>query len=596
MESFYERNMKRVGLFITCLCCILLLSTPFVENSALMGEPIHVKIFWVHLISAFVSLTLMPILFNTRLSTFRFNWADVLILLYFGSILITYDWTFNPEPEKLLLGGQFIILWFALRIHCSIYPVLRHFLVFVIATIGLLEALLGLSQLYGFAYSHHALFNMTGTFQNPGPYSGFLAIILPICLFSAFRNEYYLLRLYYGMCSVVIFIILPAGMSRSAWLAAFISCLGVLIYIYKADICQWLISHRVYSKMLSVSIPILLIAALIGMYYIKQDSADGRILMWRVTSDIVRDRPVSGTGLGGFPATYAHAQAEYLNSATVQEKYVAGCPEYAFNEYLQIAAEQGIFSLLLFLGFLGSLFYYALKSHYLYAIGGLIALGIFAFSSYPFQLLEFWILFICLGVISVSQASLSTINVSLFLKRVFIFAAILTSIILFVQAKTYYTPYVKWCRLKVLYSSNNYEAALSGYEPLYPYLRHKPEYLFELGRCYLNTNNPQQAIPIFTEASQLSSDPMIYYLLAKSEQAAGCYSSAESHLLYAIRILPERIYPYYLLVQLYALPAYYSPQKLKIAADSVLLKRPKVENTATWEMRKGVKQILKNSL
>ena len=28
--------------------------------------------------------------------------------------------------------------------------------------------------------------------------------------------------------------------------------------------------------------------------------------------------------------------------ATEQEKLVAGCPEYAFNEYLQIGLEQGV--------------------------------------------------------------------------------------------------------------------------------------------------------------------------------------------------------------------------------------------------------------
>lgn len=47
--------------------------------------------------------------------------------------------------------------------------------------------------------------------------------------------------------------------------------------------------------------------------------------------------------LGGFPAAYAETQAEYMASgkATEQEKLVAGCPEYAFNEYLQIGLEQG---------------------------------------------------------------------------------------------------------------------------------------------------------------------------------------------------------------------------------------------------------------
>ena len=37
------------------------------------------------------------------------------------------------------------------------------------------EAIYGLRQLYGFTSSHHSLYSLTGSFFNPGPYSGYLA-------------------------------------------------------------------------------------------------------------------------------------------------------------------------------------------------------------------------------------------------------------------------------------------------------------------------------------------------------------------------------------------------------------------------------------
>ena len=66
--------------------------------------------------------------------------------------------------------------------------------------------------------------------------------------------------------------------------------------------------------------------------------------MWKITAKAIQKQPITGTGLGGFPAAYAEAQAEYMASgkATEQEKRIAGCPEYAFNEYLQIGLEQGV--------------------------------------------------------------------------------------------------------------------------------------------------------------------------------------------------------------------------------------------------------------
>ena len=61
--------------------------------------------------------------------------------------------------------------------------------------------------------------------------------------------------------------------------------------------------------------------------------------------------PVAGTGIGGFPATYAQVQSAYFETdiASHKEKQNAICPQYAYNEYLQIGLELGITGLLLFI-------------------------------------------------------------------------------------------------------------------------------------------------------------------------------------------------------------------------------------------------------
>ena len=40
---------------------------------------------------------------------------------------------------------------------------------------GVVEAVWGIRQVYGFTYSNHSLYALTGSFYNPGPYSGYLA-------------------------------------------------------------------------------------------------------------------------------------------------------------------------------------------------------------------------------------------------------------------------------------------------------------------------------------------------------------------------------------------------------------------------------------
>ncbi len=53
----------------------------------------------------------------------------------------------------------------------------------VLMGFGAVEALHGLGQIAGIYSSNHSLFVLTGTFYNPGPYSGYLAAVLPIALY-----------------------------------------------------------------------------------------------------------------------------------------------------------------------------------------------------------------------------------------------------------------------------------------------------------------------------------------------------------------------------------------------------------------------------
>jgi hypothetical protein len=84
-----------------------------------------------------------------------------------------------------------------------------------------------------------------------------------------------------------------------------------------------------------------------GFYNLKKDSADGRILIWRVSAEMIKDKPLFGHGLNGFQAKYMDYQAEYLkehpNSAFSK---LADNNRFAFNEFVRIMVEQGLIGLL----------------------------------------------------------------------------------------------------------------------------------------------------------------------------------------------------------------------------------------------------------
>ena len=140
---------------------------------------------------------------------------------------------------KAAMGAATGLLLLAFVYYKKRYDMGRDFyqvVVWSLIALAASEAVYGLRQLYGFTSSHHSLYSLTGSFFNPGPYSGYLAMVFPLCL-----DQWLKLRKrinknwiewtgYYGALAVLFLIlcVLPAGMSRSAWLAAIVS--GIWVY------------------------------------------------------------------------------------------------------------------------------------------------------------------------------------------------------------------------------------------------------------------------------------------------------------------------------------------------------------------------------
>ena len=595
------KNGKSYFLFLSGLAGIGIICTPFASGNGLADGLVMGKVFWFHLAMAFFSLIILISLFDRNTRLFKFSWPDFLLLLFAVIIVATYDWDTDPAPDKLFLGGQFLALWFMLRFSINNYPLLAPFFLFILVTTGLIEAITGMAQLHGMENSNHLLFKLTGTFYNPGPYSGYIAMLLPLCLFTAL-NTRKAMHYYMWTIILVIIVILPAGMSRSAWIAAVVSC-GWVYWMQKGGwkkTKEIILKHRKKVISLSVLISILSVLMFAGLYNLKRDSANGRFFIWKITGKTILAQPFTGTGLGGFPAAYARSQTAYFKSgeANETEKTVAGCPEYAFNEYLQTGAEQGGGGLIVFILWIGGIGYYGIKNRKIGAVGAILALSIFAFASYPFQLPEFWIVSILLGTICITgihetaaQKENSSLRTSIGKAGLVILS--LGSITICFFQKDSYQAHKKWNTIQMLYNNKTYPSIVDEYTILHSSLKHKPDFLFEEAQCLNKTGQYAEAARVLERAVQLSADPMIWYMAAKNEQALHNYKKAEQLLQHAIDMLPERIYPYYLLTKLYQEPDFFQMDKLQAAARSVLTKKPKINSRAITEMRDDVKKILK---
>lgn len=579
MKTILTRNIWVVLL----LPFVLIILTVFADSNSLANGIVSAKNFWFYGAMG-IMIPFIPFIKPAK----RLNKADLFITLFVVSILLTAFLSGAPIIKtKFIILLLLLVLYVQLRKIFTNYIKAGQLLTFFIICTGLIECIFGLKQLYGFEQSNHALFKLTGTFFNPGPYSGYLCIIFPLALhysivfyknetrirkiilkYIASRHLYHvffkpnLLGSYlYGVTSLITvfltIIIIPAGMSRAAWLAIILGSSLVILKHFPVHKFLKNITSSKIKRNTSILIILILIPCLLAfLYTIKKDSADGRVLIWKHSIETIKEKPL-GSGLGYFGGAIGKAQYHYYkdNQPSQSEINVAGVPEYAFNEYLQICVESGIHSFLLLLILIVLTLKNAKKNNKIPESGSLIAILIFALFSYPFSLLPFLILLTLLLALCNSES-----NNKLSLERptsykTFYISEVVTSLffisICLINRYPTYKAYEKWNISKSYINAGLYRDTWPELKSIYPLLDDKVEFLFDYAYSLSKSGLYSESNQILTKAMQLSSDPMLYNIYGKNCQALKEYSMAESFYLKAYYLVPNRIYPLYLLTKLY---------------------------------------------
>jgi tetratricopeptide (TPR) repeat protein len=488
---------------------------------------------------------------------------------------------------------------------------------------GLVEAIWGLRQLYGFADSQHGLFKITGSFFNPGPYSGWLAMVFPMALGYAIFNRkrhkdaqslpacifqfltaksaklYKICRLFMTvLCCLTVscmILVLPAAMSRASWLAALggSAFVGIMHVLRNKNFSGYLKKHRKRIVILSFAAVILFAVSMVELFLLKKDSASGRAFTWKIAVQTIRQHPL-GVGLGNFGGSYGEMQAAYFASGagTEREEYVATGVEYAFNEYLQICIETGIVPFLVFLAFVFYVLYLGIKNRNWLPSGSLVSLMIFASMSYPFNVLPFTIAFVFLSALCMADSgdlyeirknSFNWLHRTSFRGLIWFFLTVVSVVIALCAYKIcpLHDAYKQWKQM--LYGMNNSEA-VEEYTKQYPYLQDEISFLFKYANILSQLEQYEKSNEILQHAMQISCDPRLYNIMGKNYQAQKRYELAEQNFRKTTNLVPNLLYPHYLLAKLY------HEMGLKDKAESetniVLTKPPKVESIALKKMRK----------
>lgn len=446
------------------------------------------------------------------------------------------------------------------------------------------EAALGLCQLAGLTPSAHSLFPMTGTFYNPGPYGGFVAMGLPIGLSMVLDGRRS--RQWAGWVTMILILtVLPATGSRSGWVAAVAGCGLVAACRRRGNVRRWL---RRWWLPLTVGA----IAAAVGAYLLKADSADGRLLMWRIGLRACATHPW-GVGWHHVAGAYGDAQEAYFASgaASPGEIAVAGTPDYLFNEYLQVALAWGWPAGLIFATGLVATAVAAVRVRLYAAAGATVTFAVLAFSSYPLQFPLFvaTVMMLSVGV----AATVCRHRAAACLFAVFCAAICVTCGI---SAHSHYKTagtYVRWERVRHHYRMSDHRAAVEAMSAFGDSLNWNRNYLFELGHSLNLTGDYIESNRVLSEAAKVTGDPMVYNIRGKNYQALGLRDSALNEYRRASDRLPDRMYPHYLMMRLGA-GCEPVDASLVVREARIVLDMPvKIMSPAVREMRDSARAALK---
>lgn len=230
-----------------------------------------------------------------------------------------------------------------------------------VAFVATIEGLWCILQYLDKIPSENIDFDVTGSFVNPNVVAMFLALSLPAVLYLCFKAGYVYLKVIRYLMFLIVCIGLLLLECRTAILGGIFSS-GLFLVLY-FDVFKRYKRKYLFFGFLAMAI----VSVPIGkqFYLHKKDSADGRVLIWRLTAQMIQDAPLRGYGTGMFEKEYNLKQAKAIQEKKLNqnEQKNASFVLMAYNDYLEQAVDGGIPAVALFIAMLAS-FLYPFKKQY----------------------------------------------------------------------------------------------------------------------------------------------------------------------------------------------------------------------------------------
>lgn len=404
---------------------------------------------------------------------------------------------------------------------------------------GLAESVYALAQFFKVIPSYNKYYSYTGSFDNPAVFSMLLAFCVPIAVHYALQHKWGYIM--WWMAALFYLVFIGLSESRASLLAAVASVL--LILLGNKKIRNVLLN----GKVLAVGIPLSLFLLLL-IYQFKADSANGRLLIWRISTDMFREKPLLGFGPGGFLAHYMDYQAKYLSSHLDSPfLLLADNVNNPFNEYVLVLINYGIVGMCCLMAFIVVVFKRLLlldeEKRILLSSCAVVLLVVSLFS-YPFSNPFVWVIS---GII-IMMALFKNTGQRRILIAVPIMVCSVAGIVLSIFS---FLPEREWQAISQRSMMGETEAVLPDFRRLHERMDKNGRFLYNFGAELHYSGHFKESLQILEECSSYLNDYDVQMLMADCYKNLGDTLTAIDHYHCASRMVPSKFLPQYQIMNLY---------------------------------------------
>lgn len=426
----------------------------------------------------------------------------------------------------------------------------------------------------------NSVYKIVGSFDNPAGFAASLVMGLPFSLWGckSVKGKAQLVCMSVAVLVIISAIILSGSRSGMVSVVAVIGIYGYKYIPLKAKI-----------KTLMIICGFCII--MIGAYFLKKDSADGRLLIWRCSWEMFKDAPLMGHGIGSFRTHYMDYQADYFKLHPESDyTMLADNVLSPFNEYLSLLLNFGLVGLLVLFVIVFFLIYCYRNSYRCdkqIAMLSLVGIAIFSLFSYPFTYPFVWII-ACFDVYVIAGGTFAFTVSGMWNKSFYILLMLLC---LGGGYKLYQRMDAEYKWKKIAYSTA--EGNLDMYVKLNTVLGSDPYFLYNYAVALLDMKRTDDSLEKALQCRGYWADYDLELLLGDIYKRRKDYEMAELHYQKAAYMCPCRFIPSYRMFEVYEEK---KDEKRALQVAKEIIEKPvKVESLTVSQIRYKMKRALQKS-